>query len=66
MTFEEWMYIDEDFDTTADLSRAAWNAAIEEAAKVCERFGDTFELEFDIGGRFAEEVRALKQIPGAD
>jgi len=60
MTFDEWMDIEEEYDTQSDLVRATWNAAPEEAAMACERYGDTFALEFDVGSRFAEEVRALK------
>ena len=69
MTFEEWLESDEGVlifglnpePEWIDEARKVWNAAIEAAAVVCEDFGRDIEVypEFDLGGCFAEEVRAL-------
>ena len=65
MTFEEWLEGDDvgidRGQEWIDDARIVWDAAIEAAAAVCEDFGRDIEVypEFDLGGCFAEEVRAL-------
>lgn len=64
MNFEQW-WKEYDFRSMdpGDSAEAAWNAAIEEAAKHCEKMGEESSRAYAAFDQCAESMRLLLKTP---